>query len=450
MPQMKSALAKVRTDIEDFKDGLRRGAVTGMNASGEALSTEIATKTSAPSPTHGRGKDRFFGVLVDLLKVLLFGFIVAGPGVPLLPWGEPAGIAMTLVGVVLLGLTNPGPNDNPPAEKLDGPRPRRAWLELALFAAALACATLASNAVPASLMAGGAVMALLMRLARLRGYVYALVAGVLAARLLLSVLDMTLYSGPQWVLSGETFSPDEAARQATLVAAVFFLNAMQQFAMWSSRTQRLRAEEAERARDDAAANERARIARELHDVVSHHVTAMTLQAEAAVATGDRAVLESLANSGREAAAELRRMLGVLRHPAEESPTQPPDPQPRLADLDGLARRLSGGVEVTVERTGQPRPLPAGVELCAYRVIQEALTNVAKHSDAHQASVAIDYAPRRLKIEVVDDGQPVQRVREPGGHGLIGMRERVSLLDGELEVGPRQEQPGYRVFASIPL
>jgi signal transduction histidine kinase len=225
---------------------------------------------------------------------------------------------------------------------------------------------------------------------------------------------------------------------------------MQQLAAREIRREKQRTEAAERAAEQAATDERARIAREFHDVVSHHVTAMTLQAEAAVATGDRAVLESLANSGREAAAELRRMLGVLRHPAEESPTQPPDPQPRLADLDGLARRLSGGVEVTVERTGEPRPLPAGVELCAYRVIQEALTNVAKHSDARQASVAIDYAPRRLKIEVVDDGQPVQRVRESGGHGLIGMRERVSLLDGELEVGPRQGHRGYRVFASIPL
>jgi len=433
MPQMKSARAKVRTDVQDLKEGLRGAPLPGTEPPAPGTEASIAAWKAGARASA-------------LLKVVLYGFIVVRPAVPFLPWGEPtamtAALALTALATALVVSATP---------TKDRPLRLRGWMELVLFVAALGVAVVASTTAPTSLVTAGALVTLLTLFARLRPYVYALVGGVFLAGVLMQVFDLSLFNGAHWgALSRGALAPDAAGRQATLIAAVVFLAGAQHVVNREVRTQRQRAEAAELARDEAAADERARIARELHDVVSHHVTAMTLQAEAAVATGDRAVLESLANSGREAAAELRRMLGVLRHPAEESPTQPPDPQPRLTDLDGLARRLSSGVEVTVERTGEPRPLPAGVELCAYRLVQEALTNVAKHSDARRASVAIDYAPRRLKIEVVDDGQPVQRVRESGGHGLIGMRERVSLLDGELEVGPRQAQRGYRVFASIPL
>lgn len=405
---------------------------------------------------EGRSSDHPRSNLAALIvgepfRVVLYGFIVAGPGVLLLPWGELAGIAVTLTGMaLLLSVSRALIREEAPAGRAGHSPRRRGWFELTLFALALASAVLASTAVPASLVSAGVLVVFLMRIARHRPYVYALVGGVMAVRLLMAVLGQTLYSGPQWALTREILTPDESLRQAALVTAVVFLGGMQHLSGWQTRTERQRAEAAERARDEAAAGERARIARELHDVVSHHVTAMTLQAEAAMATGDRGALQSLATSGREAAAELRRMLGVLRHPTEQGPTDPPDPQPRLTDVDSLADRLSGGVEVTVERTGDPRSLPAGVELCAYRVIQEALTNVAKHSDADRATVAIDYAPRCLTLEVLDGGQPAQRVRESGGHGLIGMRERVTLLDGELEAGPRDGRAGYRVFAKIPL
>jgi signal transduction histidine kinase len=215
----------------------------------------------------------------------------------------------------------------------------------------------------------------------------------------------------------------------------------------------LRAEQdAHRARDEAIASERARIARELHDVVSHDVSLMVLQASverrlltegADAGTGSTAeVLESIESAGRDALTELRHMLGVLR----DAGHAPLAPQPGLDRLDELlANARSAGVDVHLRRDGV-MGLPPGLDLAAYRVVQEALTNVVKHVGPTRVAVSLEHRPDALVIEVVDDG-PSRPATLPGGHGLAGMRERVSLYGGTLLAEPHGA--GFRVLASLP-
>jgi len=150
---------------------------------------------------------------------------------------------------------------------------------------------------------------------------------------------------------------------------------------------------------------------------------------------------------------LRRMLGVLRHPGGDPGSEPPDslaPQPDLSSIDRLAERAGASVDITVRREGDVVQLPSGVELCAYRIAQEAITNVGKHSDARHATVTLRYEPERLTVEILDDGSPLGDPRLRGaGHGLIGMQERVALLGGDLETGP-VPGGGFRVAARLPL
>ena len=225
----------------------------------------------------------------------------------------------------------------------------------------------------------------------------------------------------------------------------------------------------------AVAVERARIARELHDVVAHHVSVMVIQAGAAQASmppgADAAgqAIEAIRETGREAMAEMRRLLGLLR--SEEAPegaaaggtTVDPTiaatraPQPGVTDLEALASRTSeAGVEVSLQVIGSPRHIPSGVELSAYRVAQEALTNTLRHAGpGARAVLRLSFEPGALAVEVVDDGhgQPaveaVERARGGVGHGLVGMRERVALFGGSLETGP-VPGGGYRVLARFPL
>jgi len=216
----------------------------------------------------------------------------------------------------------------------------------------------------------------------------------------------------------------------------------------------LRAEEdGRRARDEAVVQERARIARELHDVVSHDVSLMVLQAsverrllgEAGSEPSSTAeVLRSIESTGRDALTELRHMLGVLRQDARA----PLSPQPGLDRLDELlADARSAGVDVEVRLDGLS-VLPSGLDLAAFRVVQEALTNVAKHVGPTRARVTLDQRPDALVIEVVDDG-PARPCSLPGGgHGLLGMRERVSLYGGSLLAGPHEQ--GFRVLAELPV
>lgn len=203
----------------------------------------------------------------------------------------------------------------------------------------------------------------------------------------------------------------------------------------------------------AAVNEeRTRIARELHDVVAHSVSVMVVQAQAGtrlISDPPRAssTFQAIEHSGREALVELRRMLGILRTPDEQPTTHP---QPGLAGLDSLIAQVAeAGVTVQCVIEGEPRPLPPGVDLSAYRIIQEALTNTIKHAGAAQASVLLRYGSTSIDIEVLDDGRGGRASVNGSGHGLIGMRERVTLHGGELSTAPRADG-GYAVVARLPL
>jgi len=204
----------------------------------------------------------------------------------------------------------------------------------------------------------------------------------------------------------------------------------------------------------AAGEERVRIARELHDVVAHNVSLMVVQAQALAATGDQdgeqgAALGRLANLGREALSEMHRMLGVLRLDTEGTADR--EPQPGVADLEQLvARTAEAGLDVKLAVEGPPRPLPSAVDLSAYRIVQEALTNVIRHAGAEHVDVVLSYAPGELRVTVTDDGtSPVALNDAAGGHGLVGMRERVALFGGSLRTGARDGVPGYRVEAALP-
>jgi signal transduction histidine kinase len=217
-----------------------------------------------------------------------------------------------------------------------------------------------------------------------------------------------------------------------------------------------RAERAEREREErarlAVADERARIARELHDVVGHSVSVMTVQASAVRRRLDtdqdqvREALEVVERTGREALAEMRRMVGVLRHP-EESPALAP--QPSLEQLERLVEHTrDAGLPVELRIEGEPVPLPAGIDLTAYRLVQEGLTNAVKHAGAKRAEVLVRYADGRVELTVSDDGGG-EGGGEGSGHGLVGMRERVSVYGGDLEAGPRPEG-GFRLRATLPV
>ena len=203
----------------------------------------------------------------------------------------------------------------------------------------------------------------------------------------------------------------------------------------------------------AVAEERARIARELHDVVGHALATMTVQAGAErLALGDARpetsrVLSQIEATGRQALQEMRRMLGVLRTPEEALELSP---LPGLDQLDELAERMAtSGLVVDVEVADDVRPLPPGVDVSAYRIVQEALTNVLKHSDAGSARVLVSEHDGILDIEVTDDGADVTVPTGRQGQGLMGMRERAVTHRGSLEAGP-SPSGGWRVSARLRL
>ena len=204
----------------------------------------------------------------------------------------------------------------------------------------------------------------------------------------------------------------------------------------------------------AVGEEQARIARELHDVIAHSVSMIAVQAAAADDVFDRrpdqarTALRSIERAGREALGELRRLLSAVRPGAEAEPT---GPQPGLDRLDELAAPLrAGGLSVVVRREGPATALPAGVDLSAYRIVQEALTNTVRHARATHAEVTVRYGVDAVEVDIRDDGRATPgSAANGGGHGLAGMRERVSLLGGTLEAGPLPGG-GYRVHARLPL
>jgi len=213
----------------------------------------------------------------------------------------------------------------------------------------------------------------------------------------------------------------------------------------------LEREREERARA-AVVEERTRIARELHDVVAHSVSVIAVQADAAEAAlardpeRSRAPVAAIKQTARDALVEMRRLLGLLRQGDHETQL---GPQPGLADLGTLFRDArAAGLELDVAIEGERTQLPAGVDLSAYRIVQEGLTNVRKHSGTDRARVELRYGPDALDVAVLDDG-PGNRNGGGSGHGLVGIRERVALHGGTMRAGPRPGA-GYALRVRLPI
>jgi signal transduction histidine kinase len=219
----------------------------------------------------------------------------------------------------------------------------------------------------------------------------------------------------------------------------------------TQRADRLLMERDERARE-AVVEERARIARELHDVVAHAVSVIAVQSGSLrrrlrnERPQEAEELRAIEETARQALGDMRRMLGLLRTD-EDGPTLAP--QPGLDQVDRLVQQMrETGLAVEVVVEGRRRPLAPGVDLAAYRIVQESLTNVLKHAGPARARVALRYDERELALEVADDGRGGSAARNGSGHGLVGMRERVALYGGSLEAQPAPGG-GFRVRARLP-
>lgn len=273
-----------------------------------------------------------------------------------------------------------------------------------------------------------------------------------------------------WVVS-PTHLPDAVGPLDPVVATVlyqvvynllFFLSAYffgdlawrsaRDRAVLALQAERLHASQEQNARGAIVA-ERIRIARDLHDVVAHHVSVMGIQASAARRSLDRdrelagSALRTVEETARTAISELRGLLGVLR--AEQDPAAGYEASPGLAQLPELvAATRAAGLEVRYGEYGDPRPVPDSVAMTAYRVAQEALTNVVKHAGAREAQLRVRYLESTLEVEVTDDGRGGDPESASGGFGLMGMRERIAVHGGELEARPRRDG-GFLVRASLP-
>ena len=252
--------------------------------------------------------------------------------------------------------------------------------------------------------------------------------------------------------------PDHATGELVFIPVLFAIGWLAGFALRERGAQAEAAEEraaqAERERDIASrlavAEERARIARELHDVVAHAVSVMVLQV-GAVRHGlseaeDRDALESVEHAGRTALTEMRRLLGAMRSDGESAELAP---QPGLDDLDPLLEELGrAGLPVRLHVEGERYPLPRALDLSAYRIVQEGLTNALKHAQAAEAEVTVRYRAEELELEVRDDGRG-SADSDGLGHGLVGIRERVKIYGGEMTAGTPTEG-GFVLSARFPL
>ncbi len=242
-----------------------------------------------------------------------------------------------------------------------------------------------------------------------------------------------------WLLAGGAWLGGRAVASRTVRAELFEQRAAlaEQQAQWQAAT--------------AVAEERLRIAREMHDVLSHSVSVMTLHVSGVrrllrpEQEEERAALEAVERTGRESLAEMHRMLGVLRS-AEDGERGPAPGLDRVPELLDAARRAGLQAELTIG--GASRPLPPGLDLAAYRIVQEAVTNVLRHAAARRLDCTIDYGDACVELHVVDDGRGTPAAG-PGGHGLVGMRERAALYGGSVSAGP-QAGGGFAVHAVLPV
>jgi signal transduction histidine kinase len=363
-------------------------------------------------------------VAIDVVFALMYAFLALGGGVPKSDFGS----ALVLATSLAAGL-------------------RRLWplCSIAVVQAG-ACVMALDGTVATGLVPQMAVMYIVaLRLSRLRS---------------LSVLAVVLITNAACIYIGNASSgtPEhmEVLILSSLIAAGWTLGyaVRQQRAYTDAMREQAERRAEERARAQVA-EERLRIARELHDVVAHSMSLITVQAGVAnyvlAARPEEAarVLSSIERASRSALQETRRLLGLLRDHNGVRLTPDFGPAPGLGDLDDLvARTNAAGVRVDLEVRGRRTSLPAGVDLAAYRIVQEALTNVVKHSEAASGRVVVAYEDDGLRIEVTDDGRG-GRPEGVEGHGIVGMRERAGLYGGEFRAGPLAER-GFEVAVRLPL
>lgn len=373
-------------------------------------------------------------------KPLVWGLLVSGTAVPLLPQG---GAPLVANGAFVVALAAVKP---PRAGRLIELNRQGKLLRLSVATAAVVV-SLATEVRPNAFLVG-AVLHLAYKTLAPRALELLAVSAALTAVLATGAL----LANPGVVgLSGDPFTAASAFRDVVR----FLLLAM---IAYSATDDQRRLSELEAGREVAVADERARIARELHDVVAHHVSAMTIQAEAARSAlppgsaGAEAALAAAAREGRTAMTELRTLLGVLRGPTGEVEL---GPQPALDDLDDLIADLrSDGLDVRFHRTiveGGDLPLSPALRLSAFRIVQEALANVRKHADATVVDVRITTDADAMIIEVMDDGRgSASFLSHTPGYGILGMQERAALVGGSVEARPRADGPGWQVRAILPL
>jgi signal transduction histidine kinase len=293
------------------------------------------------------------------------------------------------------------------------------------------------------------------------------IAGLAAAFLLGNLRDATLTRAGLVLTLGSSAlliynDPDHSAAELVFTPLLFGIGWLAGFALREraeeAEAAERRAAQAEREREGAAriavAEERARIARELHDIVAHAVSVMVLQVGAvrhklpAELAADKDALGDVERAGRSALGEMRRLLGAMR---DEHGDVALAPQPGLDGLDALAESVGrAGLPVELHVQGEAFPLPRAVELSAYRIVQEGLTNSLKHARAGHAYVTIRYAAEELEVEVADDGHgPVKSDGQGHGHGLVGVRERVKIYGGEMSAGPGADG-GFVLNARLPV
>ena len=271
-----------------------------------------------------------------------------------------------------------------------------------------------------------------------------------------AVIALRLYANSRWWFDAIFVSGMVAA---ALGLGLYFAARRAYLAELQDRAERLE-READQQAALAAAAERARIAREMHDIVAHHLTVMTTLAEAAVAASASSpekatdVMRSVAVTGRRALADTRRLLGVLRERdgTGAGSAEALQPVPDLSQLDALIEQVrSAGLDTALELHGQAPDVPAGVQLAVYRLVQEALTNTLKHGGAGaRARVRLSFEPGELRVDVNDDGAGSAAPAAAGvGGGLPGMRERILAYGGDVQAGPRQPA-GWAVSARLPL
>lgn len=271
---------------------------------------------------------------------------------------------------------------------------------------------------------------------------------------LLGVIELSVFAAQQ--ISGHDPDVSTQIGNALIVGAAWFLgNSMYARKTYAEELER-RNQELRRARDElartAVSEERLRIARELHDVVAHSLSMIAVQSGVGAYVIDarpeeaKRSLQVIEEASKSALAETRRLLGIVRNSNGDTAL---DPAPRLRDIGKLVDQVTAtGPSVELQVYGDISTLPVGADLAAFRVVQEALTNVVKHANCAHARVVINRSPAELRVEVVDDGSGGGS-SSPGGHGIIGMRERVEMFGGVFEAGALPEG-GWRVDARIPV